>query len=259
MAELITSPQNPRIKNIVKLQEKSSERRAQDLIVIEGKREIGLALAAGITIDTLFYCRELCGDTGHPEALQVFEISRDAFDKVAYRENSDGLLALARPKYLSLNDLQVSSNPFYIVLESVEKPGNLGAILRTADAAKADALMICDPRTDIYNPNAIRSSVGCVFTVPLIICTTEELQAWFREKRVTSYAAALTATSLYHETDLTKSCAIVMGTEATGLSHQWLNGADEQIKIPMRGMIDSMNVSAATAVLAFEAMRQRGF
>ncbi|MND45599.1 23S rRNA (guanosine-2'-O-)-methyltransferase RlmB [compost metagenome] len=189
----------------------------------------------------------------------IFYISKDVFDKIAYREGSDGLIIVAEPKYLTLETLALSPNPFLIILEAVEKPGNLGAILRTADASQADAVIVCDPRTDIYNPNAIRSSVGCVFTTQIVASTNEEVLAWLRSKGITSYAAALTATEFYHETDMAKPCAIVMGTEATGLTDHWLSGANKQIKIPMRGKIDSLNVSTSTAILAFEAMRQRGF
>lgn len=261
MLDIISSAQNPKIKNVLKLQEKSSERRKQNLIVFEGNRELGLALNAGFKIKTLFVCKEIWGDErieGVPQR-DIFYISKDVFDKIAYREGSDGLIIVAEPNYLTLDTLKLSLIPFLIILEAVEKPGNLGAILRTADASQVDAVIVCDPRTDIYNPNAIRSSVGCVFTTQVVASTNEEVAAWLKSKQIASYAAALTATEFYHETDMTKPCSIIMGTEATGLTDFWLNGADKQIKIPMRGKIDSLNVSTSTAILAFEAMRQRGF
>ncbi len=257
MSELITSTQNPRIKNIVKLQEKSSERRSQGLIVIEGLRELGMAVASGIHIQQLYYCKAIQTQVPDIAAGQSIEISKEVFDKIAYRENSDGVLAVAQPKNKSLDDLVLNAHPFIIILESVEKPGNLGAILRTADAAQVDALIICDPKTDLYNPNVIRSSIGCVFSNQIATTSNEDALAWLKKKKIRSYAAALTASNFYDELDLTEATAIVMGTEADGLSEFWLNAADLQIKIPMRGKIDSLNVSTATAVLVFEAMRQR--
>lgn len=259
MLECITSLQNPRVKNIIKLQEKSSARKEQNLLVVEGLREIMLAVNAGFHVETLLVCKKIYTKPVDLISNQSLEITKEIFDKLAYREGSDGLIALLRPKFQTLQEITLSPTPFLIILESVEKPGNLGAILRTADAAKVDALLICDPKTDIYNPNTIRSSVGCVFTTQVVVSTTEEVQLWLKKNAIYSYAAALTATEYYHEVDMKKSCAIVMGTEATGLTDKWLKGADKQIKIPMRGKIDSLNVSASCAILAFEAMRQRGF
>lgn len=261
MKELISSLQNPRIKNLRKLSEKSSERRQQGLFVIEGLREIRLAREAGIPFRTVFYCEKLTD----PAALSLFDpecllpVSAGVFERIAYRGNSDGLIVLAEYSPLSLTDLKLSANPFLIILEAVEKPGNLGAILRTADAAGADAVIICDPQTDTCNPNVIRSSLGSVFTTQVVAASTEETLACLKEKGIKSYAAALTASRYYHETDLTIPCAVVMGAEATGLSDKWLEGATAQIKIPMLGKIDSLNVSASCAIITFEAMRQRNF
>jgi RNA methyltransferase, TrmH family len=260
--ELITSTGNPRIKNIVKLQEKASERKAQGLIVIEGGREIGLAMGAGIEITELFICPEIRrnADPGSEElfkAIACTEITKEVFSKIAYREGSDGLVALARPGQHSLENIKLSANPLVIVLEAVEKPGNLGAILRTADAAHADAVIICDPKTDIYNPNVIRASIGTVFTCQVAAAATEDVMDWLKKNSITPYAAALSAQTTYTEARLEKPCAIVMGTEADGLSEKWLKGA-EQIKIPMLGKIDSLNVSTSCAVIVFEAVRRRG-
>lgn len=262
--EKITSLQNPKIKNITKLN-KAKERREQSLFIIEGARELSLALTVDYQVESVFVCPELFAKTDYPEVLDLieddkkFEVSEAVFEKIAYREGSDGLLTLARPKKHSLSDLSLSDNPFIIILEAVEKPGNLGAILRTADAAQADAVIVCDPATDLYNPNAIRSSVGCMFTVPTAVCSSQEAMIYLKEKGIKSFAAELRASSWYQDTDFTQPSAIVVGTEADGLTSFWLDNADARIKIPMRGKIDSLNVSVSAAVLTFEAMRQRGF
>jgi TrmH family RNA methyltransferase len=282
--ECITSLQNNRIKNIVRLSEKARERKAQNLFIIEGAREMGLALAGKYELEEVYVCPEILRRCEHSEVIRqvdgqwiapdsvlaitkktpfvenpVFEITEAVFQKIAYREGSDGILALAKPKSHRLQDLQLPENPFIIVLESVEKPGNLGAILRTADAAKVDAVIVCDPLTDIYNPNTIRSSVGCLFTVPVAVGTNEETLQFLKSKNIQTFAAELTAAQWYQETDFTASSAVIMGTEADGLTDFWLKNATHRIKIPMRGVIDSLNVSVSTAVITFEAMRQRGF
>lgn len=262
--EKITSLQNPKIKNIAKLT-KSKERKEQNLFIIEGAREMSLALSAGYKTNSVFVCPELFTKTDYPDVLndipdnKLFEVSESIFEKIAYREGSDGLLVLATPNNHRLENLNLSENPFIIVLESVEKPGNLGAILRSADAAQVDAVIICDPATDLYNPNAVRSSVGCLFTVQTAICTSQEALAYLKKKEIQTFAAELRASQWYQDTDFTKPSAIIMGTEADGLTDFWLKEADARIKIPMRGKIDSLNVSVSTAVITFEAMRQRGF
>ena len=263
--EKIQSAQNSRIKNIQKLFSKSKERKEQNLFVIEGAREIHLALAGSYLLESVFICPELFAKTDYPEIQPeisssiLFDVSLPVFQKIAYREHSDGILALARPKPHTLNDLNLPDNPFIIILEAVEKPGNLGAILRTADAAKVDAVIVCDPLTDVYNPNVIRSSVGCVFTVPLSVSTQTDTFSFLKENKIRIFAAELQASQEYQDTDFTQACALVMGTEADGLTEFWIEHADARIKIPMRGKIDSLNVSVSTAVLTFEAMRQRGF
>lgn len=262
--EKITSLQNPKIKNIAKLS-KNKERKEQNLFIIEGARELSLALSANYIPETIFVCPELLKKGEYPNILDdiptasKYEVSEAIFQKIAYREGSDGLLSLLHPHSHQLSDLKLSENPFIIVLEAVEKPGNLGAILRTADAAQADAVIICDPLVDIYNPNVIRSSVGCLFTVQTAACSSEEALEWLNEKGIKSYAAELTTSQWYQDTDFTAPSAIVMGTEADGLTNFWLRNAGARVKIPMRGKIDSLNVSVSTAVLTFEAMRQRGF
>ena len=263
--EKIQSTQNSRIKNIQKLFAKSKERKEQNLFVIEGARELSLALTGSYSLDSVFISPELFSNTGYPEIINkipsdiIFEVSLPVFQKVAYRENSDGILALAKPRQHTLNNLYLPDNPLIIVLESVEKPGNLGAILRTADAAKVDAVIVCDPLTDIYNPNVIRSSVGCIFTVPIAVSTNSETFSFLKDKNIKILAAELEASRWYHDADFRQASALIMGTEAEGLSKFWLEHADSRIKIPMRGKIDSLNVSVSTAILTFEAMRQRGF
>ncbi|MDL2243639.1 RNA methyltransferase [Bacteroidales bacterium OttesenSCG-928-J19] len=263
--EKITSLQNNRIKNIIKLRSKARDRKEQNLFLIEGAREISLAQAGGYVIDSLFLCPELFQKTDYPQILdsiasaKQFEVTEAVFEKIAYREGSDGVLALAVPKSHTPEDLQLKENPFVIVLEAIEKPGNLGAILRTADAAQADAVIICDPHTDLYNPNVVRSSVGCLFTVPVVVATNRETLDFLHKKNIRTFAAELTAAQWYQETDFTIPSAVIMGTEADGLTPFWLDNADSRIKIPMRGVIDSLNVSVSTAILTFEAMRQRGF
>ncbi len=262
--ERISSLQNPRIKNIVKLG-KHKERNEQKLFIIEGARELSLALAGGYKVDSVFVCPGLFGKTDYPEVLdsipqqQIYEVSQPVFEKISYRTGSDGLLVLAQPKSHQLSDLALPDNPFIIILEAVEKPGNLGAILRTADAAQVDAVIVCDPATDIYNPNVIRSSVGCLFTVPVAVCSSQQTLDFLHTNKIKSFAAELTAASWYQDADFNSPSAIIMGTEANGLTSFWLDNADARIKIPMRGKIDSLNVSVSTAVITFEAMRQRGF
>ena len=264
LKEIITSTQNPKIKNIVLLIEKSSERRKQQLIVVEGAREIGLSLQTGLVAEALYCCTEIFSkeslavrDTLEDNGCSLFEVSKNVFDKIAFRENSDGLVLLAKPKFLSLDNLKLSATPLIIVLESVEKPGNLGAVLRTADAATVDAVIVCDPKCDIYNPNAIRSSVGCVFTNQIVAASSEEVLLWLKSNNITPFAAALTATEYYHKTNLNIATALVFGTEADGLTDFWLQKA-HQIKIPMAGKIDSLNLSNSVAIMVFEALRQRG-
>ena len=253
---MITSKSNPKIKNVVKLQ-KSSERREQNRIIIEGRREIERAVACGFIVDTLFVCNDILKESVNIAANYVEEVTLEVFEKIAYREGSDGLLALAIPKYADLKTFKPKKNPLIIVLETVEKPGNLGAIMRTADAAGVDAVIIADPRTDLYNPNAIRASIGTIFSVPLFACSSEECINWLRENDIKIYCTYLKASIDYLEADFRQGSAIVMGTEATGISDIWVDAADQNLIIPMNGIADSLNVSVTTAIVVFEAIRQR--
>ncbi|MDD2559052.1 MAG: RNA methyltransferase [Bacteroidales bacterium] len=263
--ERISSLQNPKIKQLLRLQTKARERKEQDLVLVEGAREIQLALSKGYRPEQLFICPELSAQNEYSGLIGEVsdeiktELSLPVFQKLAYRESSDGLLATLRTKSHLLEELVLSKHPFVIVLEAVEKPGNLGAILRTADAAAVDAVIVCDPLCDLYNPNVVRSSIGCLFTVQTAVCSSQQALDWMKLHKIKILAAELKASQWYHNTDMRNNTAIVMGTEADGLSPFWLNNADERIKIPMRGYIDSLNVSVSTAVLSFEAMRQREF
>lgn len=259
---VITSAHNPKVKSLLAL-EKPRERRRQQLFLIEGKKEIELALKAGYTIGNLFYCVDIFPETDLA-ALGVSDkflvpVTQEVFDKIAVREGSGGVIAVAEMKTNRLEDLRLGEQPLVLVLESVEKPGNLGAILRTADAAGLDAVIVCDPQTDFYNPNVVRSSLGCVFTQPIASATSDEAIAWLKEHRLKIFCTYLKASKPYHEVDFRGPSAIVMGTEATGLSDDWVKQAEANIIIPMQGTIDSMNVSTSAAVVVFEARRQRGF
>jgi len=258
----ITSTQNPKIKSLISL-EKPRERRKQGLFIVEGIREIAMALNAGYKIGNLFFCDEMIS----PESLSSFgtsdklliPVAKDVFEKIAIRENSGGVLAVAEQKVHRLQDIKPGKNPLILILESVEKPGNLGAMLRTADAAGLDAVISCDPNTDFYNPNVIRSSIGCVFSNQIASATSGETIEWLQRNRIAIYSTYLEASKPYHEVDFTKPSAIVMGTESTGLSDIWVKNSFANIIIPMHGKIDSMNVSTAAAVVVFEAKRQRKF
>jgi RNA methyltransferase, TrmH family len=260
--QLITSTQNPKVKNLLAL-EKPRERRKQCLFVIEGKKEIGMAITAGYKIGNLFFCEELIS-ANEVRAIATSDqllipVARDVFEKIAVREGTGGVLAVAEQKVHRLDDLKLGVNPLILIVEAVEKPGNLGALLRTADAAGLDAVIICDPQTDFYNPNVIRSSVGCVFTKQIASASSEEAIQWLKQKNIAAFCTYLRASKAYHTVDFKGPSAIVMGTEATGLSDIWVKNSHTNIIIPMQGTIDSMNVSTAAAVVVFEARRQRGF
>ena len=263
--EKITSLQNPKVKNLKKL-EKASERREQNLILIEGLRETVLAQRAGYLVVSLFICDEILKEdetynlkilTQGTSSIAIYYISKEVYDSLAYRETTEGVIATARPGNHSLDKIRLKDNPLILVIEGVEKPGNLGAMLRTCDAAAVDAVFICDGKTDVYNPNVVRSSLGTVFTQQVIVCETAEAISFLKKNNIRIFAAELTNSNNYFKEDLKTSAAIAVGTEATGLSHEWISAADVRIKIPMLGQIDSLNVSVSAAVLLFEAVRQR--
>ena len=273
MIEQITSLQNPKIKQLLLLQQKSSERRKTGLFVVEGQQELQHCISAGYEVNTVFYCPELTsgnqgeGNQGdrlfdvnckfNQKPVPLIPVSPDVYAKVAYRGSTEGVIAEVRTKSLRLEDLKLGDSPLIVVLESVEKPGNLGAILRSADASGVDAVVVCDPLTDLYNPNLIRSSVGAAFTVPCVACSSEDCIAFLKKRGIKILTAQLQDSRLYYDTDMTCGTAIVMGTEHDGLTDQWRQAADAHIRIPMLGQIDSLNVSVSAAILMFEAVRQR--
>ena len=276
--ETITSVHNPKIKALLELQEKSRVRRSSGLFVVEGRREINHCLEGGYAIDSFFVCPEIFDngageeDTLHRieswlpagEKAGIYFVNSNVYDRIAYRGGTEGIIAEVRSRSNTLASLEghlsscgKSSAPLVIVLESVEKPGNLGAVLRSADAAGADAVIVCDPLTDIFNPNLIRSSIGAVFTVPVIACTSAEAIEWLKSNGFSILTAQLQDSDLYYESDMKGATAIVMGTESTGLSDAWRQAATSHIRIPMLGRLDSLNVSVSAAILLFEAIRQR--
>ncbi len=263
MHKNISSTQNPFIKQLVTITEKSRERRKTGLFVIEGEREIALAKKGGYIFKQLLYCTEIFN--GIPEDFatantEMIQISEEVYKKVAYRTTTEGILAVAEIKEHSLSNLKFrKENPLILVAEAPEKPGNIGALLRTADAANLDAVIIANQNTDIYNPNIIRSSVGCVFTNQIATGSTQEIITFLKEKKINFYSATLQNSHPYYECDYKKATALVVGTEATGLSESWRNESTQNIIIPMQGEIDSMNVSVAAGILIFEAKRQRKF
>lgn len=258
----ITSIQNPFIKSLVLLQEKAKARKQTGTFLIEGQREIRIALKGGYEIQTLLFVPEICSENQTqklaPKA-ELIEITAAVYEKLAYRDSTEGVLAVAKSKSTALTDLVLSENPLILVAEAPEKPGNIGALLRTADAANLDAVIIANPKSDLYNPNIVRSSVGCLFTNQIATGTTTEIIAFLKAKKINFYCATLQNSNSYHLQDYTTPTALVVGTEATGLTQEWRDAATQNIIIPMQGEIDSMNVSVAAAILIFEAKRQRGF
>ena len=267
--EDITSAQNPKIKGLLELQEKSKVRKRKGLFVVEGRRELQHCIEAGFEPHTLFICRDIITEKELDKVLgaieenftgmtcPIMEIPQHLYDKVAYRGGTEGVIAEMHCKEMTLETLSLKENPLVVVLESVEKPGNLGAVLRSADASGADAVIVCDPLTDMYNPNLIRSSIGAIFTVPVATASSEEAISWLKSQGIRIYTAQLQDSEWYYDTDMTGGTAIVMGTEATGLTDVWRKAADAHIKIPMLGRLDSLNVSVSAAILMFEAVRQR--
>jgi TrmH family RNA methyltransferase len=259
---MITSTKNPKIQAIFKLQ-KPRERASTGLFTIEGVREVSQAIKSGYDLEQLL----VCGSIYQPEheypidmsrAKEVIPINQAVFEKLAYRTTTGGIIAVSKIRPLPLHALEKTKSSFFLIIEQVEKPGNMGAILRTADAAGVDGVILTDPATDFFNPNVIRSSLGCCFTVPVAHDSNQKVGEWLKAHGISTYAAALVPGSRkYYTMDYTKNCAIILGTEAEGLSDFWLEQADHKIIIPMNGTIDSINVSNAAAILAYEVVRQR--
>ena len=263
----ITSAQNPKIKEVATLLEKSRARRQEKLFVVEGIREVSACIRNGYTITGIFFNSQIIT----PEQITAlfpsgcsmpafYSLSPAAYSKIAYRENTEGIVATVEEKRLALNEIKFGKKweqPLVLVMESVEKPGNLGALLRTADACGIDAVLVCDPLTDLYNPNLIRSSLGGIFTNQVVACTNEEALEWLRSNNINIFTAQLQDSEWYYNTDMAAPTAIVMGTESTGLTDFWRKASNGKIKIPMLGELDSLNVSVSAAILCYEAVRQR--
>ncbi len=253
----ITSLHNPKIKDLLQLIEKSKERRTRGLFVVEGLREVTRALAAGYPAETVFLCREILSEPPAVDPDKVFTVSREVYDRIAYRGGTEGIVAVLHTRERRLEELPLGEKPLILVLESVEKPGNIGAVLRSADAAGVDAVLVCDPLTDLYNPNLIRASLGAVFHCPVCCCTTEAAIAFLKARGLRILTAQLQDSAPYYGTDMKRGTALVMGSEAQGLGTAWRAAADAHVLIPMQGIVDSLNVSVSAAILLFEAVRQR--
>jgi len=265
MEEVITSIHNPRVKALAKLR-KRSERDARDIFLTEGYRPITRAIAAGYHFDELYYSTDWFLGTNEQKVLddavkkgtKLVELGKEAFAKITYRERPEGLLGIGKQWHTSIQELKLSDTPFVIVVEAIEKPGNLGTILRSADATGAEAVIVCDAVTDPFNPNVVRASTGVLFTTPLVITDTNTAMAFLRERGIKTLAATPAAKEVYTDVDLTQPLALVMGSEQFGLTDTWIKNCDLPVRLPMAGIADSLNVSAATVALAYEVVRQRG-
>lgn len=263
-SQIITSTKNPKVQDAAKLSERKY-RNKTGLMVIEGVKELGLALKGGVILKRFFYCEDLFAgqeerailSAAKNQSAELFPVTRSVFEKLAYREDSFGLAAVAEKPAKTLEDIPLTKSPLLIVVEGVEKPGNLGAILRSAEAGGVDGVIVCGKSTDIYNPNVVRASIGTVFTVPVTEATVPETVDWLREKNIRTVATVPGTEIEYFDADLKGPCAIVMGSEHEGLSNTWLNEADLLVRIPMKGMGDSLNLATAATVLIYEAVRQR--
>lgn len=262
MIKEITSSHNSTVKQLLKLKEKSRERKKTGLFLMEGQREIILALSGGYEIKTIFFCPDYYDINQWivtwGSETEVISLSKDVYSKLAVRSSTEGLIALVKSKDFSIqNILFKNETPLVLIAEAPEKPGNIGALLRTADAANVDAVLIANPKTDLYNPNIIRSSIGCLFTNQIGVGTSSEIIQFLKDHSIDIYCATLQDTKVYSEIDFKGASAIVMGTESAGLSTEWRNQCTENIYIPMEGKIDSLNVSVAAGILIYEAKRQR--
>lgn len=263
--QIITSLQNPRVKEVVKLARRS-HRDDAGLLLVEGYRELKRALDNRWTPAELFYCPELYLGKNEPALVEqgraagatLYECTETVFQKMAYRDRPEGVLAVGPQVRHALGDLRIKSSlPLIVAAEAIEKPGNLGTILRSADAAGVDAVIVCDRCTDINNPNVVRASIGTVFALPVVEASSEEALEWFKKNGLQVVAASPHAEKEYTAADLTRGTAFIVGSEQYGLSERWMNGADAKVRIPMLGQADSLNVAAATTILLFEAVRQR--
>ncbi len=266
MSNIITSNSNQKIKEILLLQEKASARKEKGLFVVEGVREINNCLLAGFNANSFFYSPDIINREIISSILKshktgennLYEVSKNVYQKLAYRASTEGVIGIFHTRENKIDNLDLEKkNSLIIVVEGVEKPGNIGAIIRTADACGCSAILLCNCPTDLYNPNIIRSSLGGVFTQKIVSCSSKEAIKFLKDNKIKIYTAQLQDSKYYYNTDMTKGCAIVVGSEANGLTSIWREVSDERILIPMRGKIDSLNVSVSTAILCYEALRQR--
>ena len=252
----ITSLQNVRVKNAVRLRD-GRHRQKQGRILIEGTRELNRAVEAGVKLLELFVCEPLADDLPDCDA-EIIHVNKPLFEKLAFGSRSEGVLAVAEMPQLKLADIELPDTPLVVVLEGVEKPGNVGAVLRSAEAARVSALIVADAGTDLFNPNAIRASLGAIFSLPTCAATSAETLDWLRRQKLAIHAARVDGSLPYTEADYRGGCALVLGAESSGLSPTWTADDISPIRLPMFGQVDSLNVSSTAAVLFYEALRQRG-
>jgi TrmH family RNA methyltransferase len=262
MTNFITSSQNNKIKDLLLLQEKSKVRNKTKQFIVEGLREIDMALNSGYVLINLFVNSD--NQTAQEWLAKknvahhfIINVNQAVYSKIAYRENTEGVVATFQQKSHELNQLKLKENALVLVAEGIEKPGNIGAMLRTADAAGIDAVIMADAKTDLYNPNIIRSSLGGVFTNQLAIGSSEEVKRYLKDNKFKIFSATLQNSNNYLSEQYTSSCALVVGSEAKGVSELWRGQDCQAINIPMNGQLDSMNVSVAAAILIYEAKRQK--
>jgi len=263
MSEAITSLHNPRVQQAVRLRERRG-RRQQRRIVIDGAREVARAIEGGVALIDVYVCEARCQGAAArrtlvalPGTAERWNVSEAVFDKLAFGQRSEGIVAVAHLPRRSLNELQLPENPLVAVLEGIEKPGNVGAVIRTADAAGVSAVVVVDGGTDLYNPNAIRASLGTIFTMSVCAASAEAALAWLGERRLAIFAARVDGAVDYTAADFTRPAAVVLGSEAAGLSDSWRAASITAVRLPLLGQADSLNVSATAAVLFYESLRQR--
>jgi len=260
----LTSLKNPKVKYVYKLRNRRFREKEQKTL-LEGYRELTRSSEYGMKVLEVYYCPSMfLGENEFPlleslreQGIKTYEVTEPILEKIAYRERPEGLIAIAQIQSHTLEDIPVVENGLYLIAESIEKPGNLGSILRSADASGVNGIILCDKCTDIYNPNVIRASTGALFSVPLAECTAQEAFDWVRENNIKVLAATPHTDNIHTDADMTQSVAIAVGTEQSGLTDFWMNEADIKVKIPMLGKIDSLNVATATTIMLYEAARQR--
>ncbi|MFA5420720.1 MAG: RNA methyltransferase [Patescibacteria group bacterium] len=260
----ITSTSNQRIKDVAKIIKDNRKRQEEGVVVVDGKREIEEALRSGWLIEEFFYCSDFfkdgeLADFFIDKSNECYSLSKKVFEKISYKKNPDGYLAIFKEKFLSLEDFKLKENPLILVLESVEKPGNLGAVIRTAYASGVDLIILNDQKTDIYSPNVIRSSTGFIFSMPLVVSSIDDTFDYLKNNFVNIYVTTLKGSKSHFDCDFKKSSAIIFGTESDGISDKWFEKDIDKVRIPMIKDVDSLNISVSAGIIIYEAMRQRDF